>query len=194
MFSISEPTEQRIHSTLAQQRVLDFSYPEVGASRSEIPQNYRSDCNQVCLGYGSATFSSAVAALLRWDMFGFSGVRLCWPGVPIQAESVVAIVAKHLGVWSLNCCRIVYILDEYKPIRRYGFAYGTLPQHSLRGEERFIVKWDHVSDAVWYEVVSFSRPSNLLLRAAYPVARLLQRRFVHESTTAFVRGVNNQQV
>jgi hypothetical protein len=28
------------------------------------------------------------------------------------------------GVWTLNTCRIVYVVDE---ATRFGFAYGTLP-------------------------------------------------------------------
>jgi uncharacterized protein (UPF0548 family) len=190
MFFHSEPTEQRIRSILTQQEALDFSYAEVGASRSELPRNYTSDHNRICLGHGAATFARAVEAMQRWQMLEVPALRLCWPSTRIQSGNAIALVVKHLGIWSLNCCRIAYVVDESG---RYGFAYGTLPEHSVCGEERFTVEWDCLSsDSVWYELLSFSRPSSLLVRAAYPVARLLQRRFVRESLAAMVRAVNAQ--
>jgi len=30
--------------------------------------------------------------------------------------------------------------NEEEPIQRYGFAYGTLPDHAETGEERFLVE------------------------------------------------------
>jgi uncharacterized protein (UPF0548 family) len=189
MFSLSEPTEQRIRSTLARQRELGFSYSEVGASRSGAPRNYNYERNRICLGHGSATFARAVKALQSWQMFEFPDVRLCWPSTHIQAGNDVVLVAKHCGIWSLNCCRIVYVVDE---VERYAFAYGTLQEHSFRGEERFTVEWDRLSsDSVSYEVRSFSRASDIFVRVGYPVARLLQRRFARESFAAMVRGVEN---
>jgi uncharacterized protein (UPF0548 family) len=192
MFSLLEPTEGQVRFILAGQQSLGFSYAEVGASRSKLPRNYRSDHNRICVGHGSSTFARAAEALRRWQMFEIPGVHLCWPSTPIEPGNAVAIVAKHCGIWSLNCCRIVYVVDEG---RRYGFAYGTLPEHSICGEERFTVEWDcPSSDSVWYELLAFSRPSNSLVRTAYPLARLFQRRFVHESISAMVRVVTNQHV
>src|SRR5256885_10327627 len=34
----------------------------------------------------------------------------------------VAMVAHALGFWWLNACRIVYVVDELAPTRRFGFA------------------------------------------------------------------------
>ena len=38
-----------------------------------------------------------------------------------------------LGLWWLNACRIVYVVDEAGPVTRFGFAYGTLPGHAGSG-------------------------------------------------------------
>ena len=51
-----------------------------------------------------------------------------------------------LGLWWLNACRIVYVVDEAGPVTKFGFAYGTLPGHAGTGEERFLVEWDRASD------------------------------------------------
>ena len=51
----------------------------------------------------------------------------------MTAGTTVAVVVRHYGFWSLNACRIVYVLDDTAPdgteVRRVGFAYGTLPEH-----------------------------------------------------------------
>ncbi len=55
---------------------------------------------------------------------------------------------------------------------RFGFAYGTLPGHVESGEERFLVEWDRGDDAVWYDILAFSRPNHVLTRLGYPVGEI----------------------
>jgi uncharacterized protein (UPF0548 family) len=190
MFCASKPTEQQIRATLARQQVREFSYPDVGSSRVELPRDYTVLHKRASIGRGSETFGRAMKAISKWKMFDLPAVRLCWPNVPIHPGSTVAIVIKHFGFWSLNCCRIVYVVDdEDGPVRRYGFAYGTLPEHAERGEERFTVEWDRTSDLVSYDILSFSRPGNLQTKLVCPLARWLQRRFVRDSVVAMTRAV-----
>ena len=80
-------------------------------------------------------------------------------------------------------------MDEEGPVTRYGFAYGTLPGHAESGEERFNVEWHEQDDAVWYDIVAFSRPQQFLARLGYPFARRLQKRFARDSAAAMRRGV-----
>jgi uncharacterized protein (UPF0548 family) len=96
--------------------------------------------------------------------------------------------ARALGFWWLNACRIVYVIDEAAPIRRFGFAYGTLPAHVERGEERFCIEQDS-QGAVWYDLSAFSRPHFWPVRMAKPLARALQRRFAAESKRAMAEAV-----
>ena len=81
------------------------------------------------------------------------------------------------------------MIDEDGPIRRFGFAYGTLPEHAEQGEERFTVEWQRSSDLVSYDIVSFSRPGNIAVKMAYPLARELQNRFLRHSLAAMVDAV-----
>jgi uncharacterized protein (UPF0548 family) len=189
MFLFSKPSEPQIRSILASQRAREFSYLNVGATRSQLPAGHARLRGRVDLGRGSTTFDQAVQALHQWKMFEVPGVRLCWPDAPIQSGEVVAVVIQHFGFWSLNCCRIVYVIDEDGPVRRFGFAYGTLPEHAEQGEERFAVEWHRASDVVCYDILSFSRPGNLGVKVAYPAARWLQRSFLRHSLGAMVDAV-----
>ena len=118
-------------------------------------------------------------------MFSVPGISLCWPNAPIRAGSVVAVVIRHFGFWSLNCCRIIYVLDEEEgSVRRFGFAYGTLPEHAESGEEQFLIEWDRDSERVEYSILSFSRPGSIATYLAYPLARRLQKKFVRDSLAA----------
>jgi uncharacterized protein (UPF0548 family) len=76
--------------------------------------------------------------------------------------------------------------DEASNRRRYGFAYGTLSEHAERGEERFAVEWNREDDTVWYDILAFSRPRKYLALMAYPLSRLLQRRFAVASKAAML--------
>jgi uncharacterized protein (UPF0548 family) len=105
---------------------------------------------------------------------------------------VVAVIARKFGIWSINACRIVYGIDEPGSIHRYGFAYGTLPDHVEKGEERFMVEWDQGMGEVWYDILAFSRPRHPLIRAGNVYIRRMQKRFGRESAAAMQRMVEEQ--
>jgi len=98
----------------------------------------------------------------------------------------------HFGFFSLNACRIVYTLEEDGPIKRFGFAYGTLAGHAESGEERFTVEWNREDDSVWYEILAFSRPGQMLARLGYPLSRSLQKRFAEGSKAAMVKAAGDK--
>ena len=87
----------------------------------------------------------------------------------------------RMGFWPRRIpARVVYVVDE--PHVR-GFAYGTLPGHPESGEERFVVRHDPLTSAVYAEVSAFSRPATWWSKAGGPFTQLLQRmmnkRYVH---------------
>jgi uncharacterized protein (UPF0548 family) len=100
---------------------------------------------------------------------------------PIAVGSTVAVVVHHLNFWSLNACRIVYVIDEETDVKRFGFAYGTLADHAERGEERFTVEWNPIDDSVWYDILAFSQPNKMAAKLGYPITRMFQRRFARDS-------------
>ena len=162
-----------------------------GRQRACLLLGYAVDHTRIKLGEGEEVFTKAKAALGRWEHFRLGWVEVWSPETPIQTGEVVAVIARNLGLWWLNACRIVYVVDEEEPIRRYGFAYGTLPDHAETGEERFLVEWDRASGEVWYDILAFSRPHRLLTRLGYPYVRRVQKRFAKESAAAMLKAVGD---
>lgn len=193
MLLLREPSDAKIRPFLDGQRSLPFSYPEVGASRNGAPPGYRVNHHRGRLGSGHETFARAVDALRRWKMYETGWTRLLWPVAPIAEGTVVGVLGRHYGLWSLNACRIAYTIEDEAPsLKRYGFAVGTLPGHVEQGEERFTVEWRATGDSVFYELFAFSRPAHPLARAAPPLARLVQRRFARDSLQSMTAVVGQQ--
>jgi uncharacterized protein (UPF0548 family) len=192
MFTIQKPEKQRIQRFLDAQEGTEFSYPEVGASRSGGPRGYNIDHNRIMIGHGLPDLKRAAEAIRRWKMFDFPWLELCWPDTPIEMGRTVAIIVKHFGFWSMNAARIVYVIDDAEA-GRFGFAYGTLSEHGERGEERFMVEIDHTTGDVWYDLFAFSKPNYLMARLGYPLTRLLQKRFAADSGSAMARAVQYEQ-
>jgi len=186
---LPKPTPGRIRAFLSAQGRAEFSYRHVGATAGTPPAGFAVDHTRARLGSGEAAFAAAVVALKRWEHFRLGWVEAWSPEAEIRAGTHVAVVARAFGMWWLNACRVVDVVDEHNgTIRRWGFAYGTLPAHVERGEERFLVEWDRNDDGVWYDILAFSRPCHPLARLAYPLTRRLQRRFARDSVAAMIRA------
>lgn len=200
MFLLKEPSEEQIRQFISSQREQALSYSEVGASRHgdvEGVEGYTIDHNRAKLGAGRGTYDRAIAALRKWKHFDLGWVRIVPPQTPIEVGATVAVLARPFVFWSLNACRIVYLIDDDgaavnadngTPVRRFGFAYGTLPDHAERGEERFTIEWQGNDDAVWYDILAFSRP-NLLAKMGYPLTRRLQKDFARDSLAAMTQAI-----
>jgi uncharacterized protein (UPF0548 family) len=190
MITFRRPSPAALDAFRSAQAALEFTYAAVGATASTPPPGYVVDHTRVKLGDGEGVFQVARAALERWEHFRLGWAEAGPTDTPIRAGAVVAVVARVLGLWWANACRIVYVVDEVGPVTRFGFAYGTLPDHAESGEERFLIEWDRASDAVHYDIVAFSRPRHLLARIGYPLARRMQRRFSRDSAAAMRKVVS----
>lgn len=181
MVTLQRPSETAIRQFLQQQTNALFSYPHLHASNEAHPvPGFNNDRSRGLLGSGKAVYEAACHALQNWQMFPGGWAWIEPPAAPIQTGQNLVMVAKVFGLHWLNACRIVYTLDGTGPERRFGFAYGTLPNHIECGEERFSIEW-LPDDTVWYDLKAFSHPRLWLVWLAYPLARLLQRRFVRQS-------------
>jgi uncharacterized protein (UPF0548 family) len=191
MVSLRRPSGETIRAFLASQSGLGLTYEAVGATAAVPPEGYAVDHTRIKLGEGEEVFRRAKAALGRWEQFRLGWVEV-WPSrATIEAGDLVVVVAHRLGLWWLNACRIVYVVDEPGSVSRHGFAYGTLPDHAGTGEERFLVEWDRATGEVWYDILAFSRPHLVLTRLGYPYLRRLQRRFGKESAAAMLKAVGD---
>ena len=158
---------------------MGYNYEGIGttAAPHQIPKTYNHDFIRVQIGRGQKDFDCAKQAITSWRMFPDGWTEIAPAPTPIEAGTVVAMFAKFGGLWWRNSCRIVYVVDEAK---KFGFAYGTLPDHIARGEELFLVEMDE-NDMVWYQLRAFSRPRYWLAVVGYPVLRLLQAIFRRQS-------------
>ena len=184
--ALRKPTSADIQAFLARQHGRPFSHPHVEATRHAPPAGWTVDHNRICLGRGPAAWDAARAAIRSWQMFHIGWVEIHSADAPLAPGLVVAPLAHAFGLWFLNACRVVYLIDENGRIdenRRFGFAYGTLPDHAESGEERFLVEWRD-DDTVWYDLLAFSRPGHWLTRLGLPVVRSLQKRFAADSLAA----------
>jgi uncharacterized protein (UPF0548 family) len=107
------------------------------------------------------------------------------PSEPQRVGRTVSVVARCLGIWTVNCCRVVDVTDEP---RRFAFTYATVEDHAVAGAEQFSVEW-RGDDEVWYEVRSVSRPRDWRVWLVYPWFRRLQVRFGRESPECLRRAV-----
>lgn len=205
MFTLQRPTQPEIRGFIARQSKRELSYPEAGVTRAldgtaqEHAQNQaldgrRVDHHRLRLGEGEELFQRAWRALSAWRMHRLSWVELLWPGLPLREGTTVGILTHLPGIYSLDACRIVYVDDERaeddgRPVRRFGFAYGTLSGHVESGEERFSVEWHREDDSVWYDLLALSRPGHWLSRLGSPYTRKLQRRFAAESLVAMQQAL-----
>ena len=169
---------------LAESEGLRFSYEPIGLVKSgECPSLDEASC---VIGRGAADFERARTALSEWKQFDLGWVELFPPASPIATGSVVAVLIRHLGFWSLNGCRVAYHLPPRE--FAFGYAYGTLPNHAESGEELFEVFIDPRTDDVIYRIRATSKPQSMLARVGEPIVRILQERFRRDSGRAMRRA------
>jgi uncharacterized protein (UPF0548 family) len=190
LISLRKPSADSLRRFLSAQRHFDYNYEAVGATEHTPPAGFVVDRTGIELGRGEAAFIAAKEALERWEQFQLGWVE-AWPcDAPLQSGELVAVLGRAIGLWWLNACRIIYTIDGLGPLRRFGFAYGTLPGHVASGEERFLIQWDQATDIVRYDILAFSRPNHFLIKLGYPLVRRSQKRFGRDSATAMFRAVN----
>ena len=111
MFQLRRPSAEEVTAFIATQRGATFSYPEVGATKSgAAPAGYDVDRNRVRLGTGAETFRRATTAVHAWRMSSIGWMSIQPANAPLSPSETVAAVVSHYGFWSLNACRVVYLL------------------------------------------------------------------------------------
>jgi uncharacterized protein (UPF0548 family) len=189
MVFLRRPSTVTLQRFLAAQATRELTYAAVGATAAQPPAGYVVDHTRIELGRGGEVFARARAVLERWGQFDLGWVE-AWPvETPLRRGEVVAVLGRLWGLYWLSACRIVAVVDEAGPVTRFGFAYGTLPDHAGMGEERFLVEWDQASGVVTYDIRAFSRPRWLVARAGYPYMRWLQKQFGRQSAAAVQAAV-----
>jgi len=117
-----------------------------------------------------ADFDRARTGLMSWAAHVGNNVRIYPANKPVEIDSTFLAILNLGPIQVIAPCRIVFAVDEAK---LFGFAYGTLDGHPECGEERFVVELRN--DGTYFRITSFSRPANVVMRIASPVASPIQR-------------------
>lgn len=190
MIFLRRPSERRIHQFMQSQAHSELTYQEVGETHGPLPANYFHNECSIELGRGQACFEEACDHLRRRRCLQLDWVQLCSEGPPSMGQNM-AIVAHVMGVWTMNCCRVIDLGNqpessslETNQDLLFSFALGTLPRHIMVGEERFSISMDGQTEMVHFSIRSFSRASNLAGIVGRPFIRHYQRRFVSDVANA----------
>ena len=162
-----------------------LTYPEVGATRRELPAGYAHLRHRLLLGHGAEVLNRAEAALLDWQAQSGAGLVVAADGPVAPDRTVVLGLGRPLAL--VIPCRVVWTLHTG---RRRGFAYGTLPGHPESGEECFVLEHAE-NDEIWLTIAAFTRPGSLLIRSLGPVGPALQRFYVRRYAVAIRRSVSS---
>jgi uncharacterized protein (UPF0548 family) len=189
MFLARRPSTAEIDRFLARSHDLPLSYGPTGIVRRPSDRD-RFDEQLVVIGHGEADFARARNALAQWTHFDIGWVELFPKRAAIETGTVVAVLIRHLGFWSLNGARVVYHVGGTDGQAVFGFAYGTLTNHAESGEELFEVTIDRASGDVAYRIRAVSWPQTALTWIGQPIVRLLQERFRHDSAAAMTRATS----
>ena len=187
-FRLTQPSADDVRRLIESQRETGaaLTYAEVGATADDSPPpGWPARRKRVDLPPGG--FDAAKAALADWTQYD-----LGWTAVPVKPPIVAgrdfATIARTLGLWSVNCCRILYVVDEPS---RFGYAIGTLPHHVETGEERFLLT--RRGEAISFEISSFSRARHPLVKLGWWYGKRAIRRFLEEGTARLAREVSCEQ-
>jgi uncharacterized protein (UPF0548 family) len=189
MFLVHRPSSAEIARFLDDSRHLPLSYEPAGIA-GQAPDGRTRDELIATVGRGLADFERARAALIAWKHFQLGWLELFPNQASVEAGTVVAVLIRHLGFWSLNGARVLYHVGGPGGQTAFGFAYGTLTNHAESGEELFEVFVDGESREVSYRIRAVSRPRAALARLGYPITRVLQARFRQDSAAAMWRAVS----
>ncbi len=187
MFLLSRPSKSQIESCLSQSQTLPLSYKPVGLAKQAAP-GFTSDELSEIVSSGKQALERAKIALTEWRHFKLGWVEIFPRGASTEPGTVVAVLVHHLGLWSLNGCRVLYGIGG-QGSASFGFAYGTLTNHAECGEEIFEVSLSEREEVI-YRIRAVSKPRAALARIGYPITRVLQERFRLDSVKALRRAMD----
>jgi uncharacterized protein (UPF0548 family) len=190
-----KPSVFRIKKVLEEALTSEYTYSEVGFTECDntIPKGYSKNHYLKFLGVGKDIFNIGKSAVSKGKMYQLKSLELhiCNEVVELEQGTVMAVVARHFGIWSINPIRVVYIVDRtYNDYAVFSLAVGTLGGHEEKGEERFSVRLSS-ENKVYYEIFSFNTPAGILPEIAYPLERIVLHSFARNSANAIAQFVKS---
>ncbi len=111
MFLTHRPNDLQIEKFIAASRDLPLSYQPVGLVKQPL-SGFKVDTASAVIGQGQSEFERAKQALREWRQFELGWVELFPRNASTESGTTVAVLVRHLGLWSLNGCRVVYPIGE----------------------------------------------------------------------------------
>lgn len=190
-YRLAKPSPADLAALLESASNHDFSYRPIGRSlqSSEPPPAFHGLHVRRNVGVGRLRFDQVKDAIEQWA--GHRRARaVLHPSKPeLVAGTDVALGLRVGPIWVTAVCRIVEVVDEPD---RFGFAYGTLPDHPESGEESFLVIHDAASDQVRVQITAYSRPVALLAKLGGPFGRLFQRFMANRYVDGFAHSISDE--
>ncbi|MGO2749259.1 MAG: DUF1990 family protein [Pseudoclavibacter sp.] len=153
----------------------ELTYAEVGATAGELPRGYHHVRESLVIGHGRDAFERAATALLEGRAQSRAGASVELSDVPLREDSRV-VMRMRIGPLRFRIpCLVVW---AERTADSCGFAYGTLPGHPERGEERFEIRITETGEVV-FSIVAFSAPGRWFTRLGGPIARRVQTRMTY---------------
>ncbi|WP_295825762.1 DUF1990 family protein [uncultured Microbacterium sp.] len=148
----------------------ELTYDEVGATAGQMPAGYHHVRARRVIGRGPEAFARAADALLSGEVQRRAGARIDLSETPMREGTRVTM---RLGVGILSFRIPCLVVWAERTETRAGFAYGTLPGHPERGEERFTLTLTPSGEVV-FDIAAFSSPGRWFTRLGAPVGRRVQ--------------------
>jgi uncharacterized protein (UPF0548 family) len=189
MFLLLRPSCDAIERFIRASEAKPLACSPIGVTRHETAGR-NVDEAVVVVGRGAADFERARSALAAWKQFDIGWVEVFPRAASVEAGTIVAVLIRHVGIWSLNGCRVVYTVGDRLRGNHFGLAYGTLTNHAEGGEELFEVFLNPDSGDVTYRIRAVSWPRAALSRIGYPITRWLQAQFRRDSAEAMRRATS----
>src|SRR5436190_19695538 len=101
MFFARRPSRETIDRFLHDSHELPLSYGPIGIVKGETPR-HDLDEQIVAIGRGKTDFERSRAALMTWKQFDIGWAEMFPRQAPVAVGTVVAVLIRHLGFWSLN--------------------------------------------------------------------------------------------
>ena len=190
MFFATRPSAEVIDRFLRGSQELPLSYaPSNILLAGDI--GHDSDEAVVSIGRGQRDLSRARTALMQWKHFDIGWVEVFPQDPSVAVGTIVALLVRHFGFWSLNGCRVLYRVGSSDDGSRFGFGCGTLTNHLVAGEELFEVFIDDCTDDVMYRIRAAVWPWAKLAGVSQPIVKMFQTRFRRQSAAALTRAVRS---
>ena len=150
--------------------MTDLTYTEVGATAGELPPGYHHVRRARTIGHGRVVFEQAADVLFHGAVQRRAGAEIHLSDAPLHTGTHIDM---RLRLGPLRFSAPCVVVWAERTDERAGFAYGTLPGHPERGEERFELTLQPTGE-VTFLIVAFSVPGRWFTRVAGPVNRLVQ--------------------